>query len=245
MRWLFPVATAFWAIWTWAHEHEVDRMRERVRMVALYVNPFLSACEDLQSRIYNLLNLNGLATLRQRYPDGTYAEETLYLIIRFFGWLSTVRRYGPYTQDPVVIRLSEAVRNAFATADYPVGPFAFFRPEQKELGKMVMDRFEGQYGIELDTVPWYMFMEKLESAPLTDSLAIRQSIQALRETEDIATLPGRERLAEVQSHLVDLLRYMEHKEGFSLFPGLRKKCPRKTIRHLPASPAAQTLQPSP
>jgi hypothetical protein len=37
----------------------------------------MSACEDLQSRIYNILELGGLRTLRKRYPDGAYAEEIL------------------------------------------------------------------------------------------------------------------------------------------------------------------------
>ena len=46
-------------------------------MLALYVNPFLSACEDLQSRIYNILEMKGLQSLRKRYPDHGYADETL------------------------------------------------------------------------------------------------------------------------------------------------------------------------
>ena len=117
MQWLIPVAMGLWAVWTWSHEHEQERQKERARMGALYVNPFLSACEDLQSRIYNLLELGGLGALRQRYPDGAYAEETLYLIARCFGWAVTVQRHGPYAQDAVVTQLTEAVRRAFATAD--------------------------------------------------------------------------------------------------------------------------------
>jgi len=85
MQWLIALATATWAFWQWSHERDRERRRERERMAALYVNPFLSACEDLQSRIYNVLELQGLQALRERYPDGTYAEETLYLIVRYFG----------------------------------------------------------------------------------------------------------------------------------------------------------------
>ncbi len=224
MQWLIPVATAFWAVWQWTQEHEHERKRERKQFMALYVNPFLSSCEDLQSRIYNILVLDGLKTLRSRYPEGQYAEETLYLIVRFFGWLSVVLRYGPYTQDPFIIHHSERVRNAFATTKYPVGPFAFFRPEQKELGKVVMDRFKGQYGVELDSIPWHEFMERLENTPLIYSHSVQQSIEALRNAKSVNSLPGRDRLCEIQSHLVDLLHYIERKEGFSLFPGRRRKC---------------------
>ena len=49
--WLIPAATAVWAVWTWAHEQSLAREKERARITALYVNPFMSACEDLQSRI--------------------------------------------------------------------------------------------------------------------------------------------------------------------------------------------------
>jgi len=242
MQWLIPIVTALWGLWTWSHEREQDRARERARLAALYVNPFLAACEDLQSRIYNIIELNGLRVLRVRYPDGTYAEETLYLMVRFFGWLATVQRYSPYTQDAEVIRLSEALRNAFATSAYPVGPFAFFRPEQRALGKMVMMRFEGQHGIELDTIPWCEFMERLESPTLATSHAVQETIQALRNAEDAERMPGRERLAEIQNHLVDLLAYVERKEGFSFFAGTRKKCETAQVS-LQESPTG-TVQPS-
>src|SRR5919106_7043239 len=170
MQWFLM---ALWAIWTWSQDREQERQKERTRLAALYVNPFLSACEDLQSRIYNILELGGLRALRQRYPDGAYAAETLYLIVRYFGWETVVLRYGPYTQDPVVTRLAEAVRRVFATSDaaLPVGPFNFFHPEQKALGKMVMQRMGGQYGVEFDTISYYEFKEPLASPPLASSEA--------------------------------------------------------------------------
>jgi hypothetical protein len=171
-----------------------------------------------------MLELEGLRYLQKRYPDGTYAEETLYLIVRYFGWLATVLRYSPYPHDRGTIRLTEAVRNAFSTAEYPIGPFNFFRPEQKALGKLVMFRFEGQYGIEHDTIPFYDFKNRLGSPPLSDSGSVKQTLEALREAEDAGSLVGKERLAEAQSHLVDLLNYEEAKLGFSLFTGERKKC---------------------
>jgi hypothetical protein len=86
MQWLIPVTMGLWAIWTWSQEREQERLTRRARLAALYVNPFMSACEDLQSRIYSILELGGLRTLRKRYPDGAYAEEILYL--------STVFRMG-------------------------------------------------------------------------------------------------------------------------------------------------------
>src|SRR5262245_16334260 len=128
MQWLIPVAMGLWAFWTWSQEQAQERLTKRDRLAALYVNPFMSACEDLQSRIYNILELGGLRILRQRYPDGAYADETLYLIVRYFGWTAALSRYSPYAQDPVVFRLAEAVRDAFATTGAGVreGACTFF-----------------------------------------------------------------------------------------------------------------------
>jgi hypothetical protein len=226
MQWLIPVTMGLWAIWTWSQEREQERLTKRARLAALYVSPFLSACEDLQSRIYNILELRGLRKLRERYPDGAYAEEILYLIVRYFGWAAALSRYSPYSQDPVVIRLSEAVRDAFATtgAGFPVGPFNFFHPEQKALGKMVMSRMQGQHGIELDTISSYKFRERLALPALSNSQSVQQSLEALRNTEDAGNLPGRNRLEKAQHGLVDLLHYLEDREGYRLFAGERKKC---------------------
>ncbi len=229
--WLVPAATAVWAVWTWAHQHSLERDKERQRITALYVNPFLSACEDLQSRIYKLLELDGLTALRKRYPDGSYAEETLYLIVRFFGWLAAVTRYGPYTQDPVVTRLAVAVRRAFATSrqGYPVGAFNFFSAEQRALGKIVMHSVEGEYGHEMDTISYYEFREIVRSAErVANSVAVLQTLETLRNASTVEDIEGRERLAEAQHRLVDLLDYVERKEGYRLFAGKRKKCSRQT-----------------
>jgi hypothetical protein len=230
MQWLIPLAMGVWAVLTWAHSREEERQKERQRITALYVNPFLSACEDLQSRIYKILELGGLDVLKERYPDGSYAEETLYLIVRYFGWSTAVNRYGPYTQDPVVIEHTTAVRKAFATsaAGHPVGPFNIFLPEQKALGKIIMHTVEGEYGHELDTISYFDFKEHLERTPLKESQSVKQSIAALRKSRDAGDIPGHERLVKAQNHIVDLLDYMEEQEGFTLFQGRRKKC-----KHLP------------
>jgi hypothetical protein len=241
MQWLIPLTMGLWAIWTWSQEREQERLTSRARLAALYVNPFMSACEDLQSRIYNVLELGGLRTLRKRYPEGAYAEEILYLIVRYFGWAAALSRYSPYSQDPVVIRLAEAVRDAFATtgAGFPVGPFNFFHPEQKALGKMVMSRTQGQDGIELDTISSYKFRKRLALPALSSSQSVQQSLEALRNAEDAGNLPGRNRLERAQHHLVDLLHYLEEREGYRLFTGERKKC--SSLRERSARNGSQRL----
>ena len=226
MEWLVPLATVAWAVWTWASDRERERRSVRERISALYVNPYLSACEDLQSRIYNILELGGLSLLRKRYPDGSYAEETLYLIFRYFGWAVAVERHGEYAQDPSVMRLGSAVRSAFSRASSveQVGPFNFFHAEQKAMGKLVMTTMEGQYGVEPETISYQDFKELLDSPPMSESESLKETLEALRKVDEAESLAGRDRLAEVQNHLVDLLSYIEGKMGYSVFQGKRKKC---------------------
>lgn len=236
--WLIPVATAVWAVWTWASDLARERRKEQARISALYVNPFLSACEDLQSRLYNILELEGLPTLRRRYPDGSYAEETLYIMARYFGWMIAVQRNGPCTDDPVIIRLLSAVSSAFARSSSPqqVGPFNFFHAEQKALGKLVMSTIvvEGQLGVELDSLSFYEFKKCMASPPLSDSVAVQETLEALRNVDDAETLAGRDRLIAVQNHLVELLTYLEKRLGYTLFQGERKKC-RKPVQERAAA----------
>lgn len=230
MQWLIPLATAVWGVWTWAADRERERNLARERTSALYVNPFLSACEDLQSRIYSILQHDGLRALRKRYPDGSYAEETLYLIVRYLGWAVAVERHGRYTRDPLFMQLASAVRRAFSLSlsEQQVGPFNFFQPEQRALGKLVMTMTEGQYGAEPDTISYYEFRKYLILPPLSESESLHETLEALSAADDAASLPGRDRLAAVQNHLVDLLSYVEGKAGYTLFNGKRKKCPMST-----------------
>lgn len=225
---LTSVAIALWAVFSWTKQREAEREKERKKLAALYVNPFLSACEELQSRLYNILERAGLSALRRRYPDGTHAEETLYLIVQYFGWERCIRRYGPYTHDSQVIKLTEAVRATFAT-DKPerVGPFCFFRPEQKALGQTVMKRSAGEFGPEFETISLHEFKQQLSSPTFVGMKSVTDTLAALRVAESVEKLKGRYRVAEVQNYLVKLLTYAEERERFTLFPGPRKTAGRE------------------
>ena len=225
--WLVPAATAAWAAWTWAHAHSLQREKERARITALYVYPFLSAYEDLQSRIYKILELDGLPGLGKRYPDGSHGEETLYTLVRFFGWMVAVNRYGPYTQHATVIRYSTAIRRAFATSsrDNKVGPFNFFAAEQKAPGKMVMQNMDGEFGPEMDTISYYEFRDCIRSPyRKPESSAVEQILETLHKAKHAKDIVGKERLILAQNHPADLLNYLEKKLGYSYFPATRKKC---------------------
>lgn len=144
-------------------------------------------------------------------------------LARYFAWEVTVFRYGPYTRDAEVIRLTEAVRDDFASSAVPVGPFCFFRSEQHALAAVVLERREGNVGVEFDTITLADSNRQLTDPPALEMVSVKQTRDALRTATRVENLSGRDRLAHVHNHLVDLLSYIEMQEGFSLFPGERSR----------------------
>ncbi len=220
------VVTAIWTVMNWTKQREADRDKDRKKLAALYVLPFLSACEELQSRLYNILAHSGLEPLRKRSENQEYAYEIVHMLAQYFGWERCARRYGPYTEDPRFIKLTEGLRATFAKdLNGVVGDFIFFRPEQKALASMVMTRMSGEFGPEFETLPLYEFKKRLDSPDFGIASCMR-ALSALRNAEKVEQLSDRERLAEIQNRLVEVLSYIEGREGFSLYPKTRKRAPR-------------------
>src|SRR5215212_2324717 len=128
---LIAAETAWWTVKTWRDDRKEQRKEEQRKLAALYINPFLIACEGLQSRLYNILEKGGLVPLKEGYPGGDYAKEILYFIVQFFGWQQIIFRYY---YDREIIRLLEELRDVFATDKREYGgsgPFCFFRSQQR------------------------------------------------------------------------------------------------------------------
>lgn len=227
------VLTAIWAVVTFTLEWRRKQGDERKRRSTLYINPFLLACEELQSRFWNILTDADKGTFRyQDTTDASQAEETLYLIAQYFGWERHIFRYGPYAQDGEVFQRTEAIRAAFATnrPGVPEGqrrgrvPFCFYRYQQKALAQIILHINQGPAGWQAETIPYVDFIKRREELlPLLPSAGA--TLEALRSGEFPVDLDPlvRGRLAEVQNHLVELLAYLECKEQFTLFAGERQK----------------------
>jgi hypothetical protein len=238
---IVAVGTGIWAVFTWVHQRRRDRRAERQRMAALYVYPFLFAAEELQSRLYNILELQGLKPLMDPVNAHPFAEETVYLVAQYFGWERAILRHGPYTGDATVIRLTRAIRQAFAT-DSLGAELRIFHPEQSAIAQGMMRRVPGQLGQELEVMPSQEFRRALrppssrrtvgawlggsqqpsETSSLADIGSLRRAIVTLAAADPKSPPPGAPRLARVQGHLVALLTYLEKKERLRLFDGERR-----------------------
>lgn len=225
--------TIMWAVVSFTLERQAKQKQERRQLSALYVNPFLLACQELQSRLYNVLDNSNQPTAWDKGPGGTYlAEETFYLVAQYFGWERRIFRYGPYTQDTEVFQRTEAIRATFATNRVGVSesmeersgaePFCFYRYQQKALAQVILKCSEGPEGLEAETIPYHELMQH-HSDLLKKLPSVRVTLEALADSEFPQNLDQlvRGRLTEVQNHLVMLLAYLEKKEGFTLSFGKR------------------------
>jgi hypothetical protein len=208
---LTPVAAGLWAVWRWIVERRADRRSERNRLAAQYVSPFLFACQDLQSRLYNILCRGGLNLLALR-PNAP--EELLYLVVQYFAFEPLVLRYTPYGTDPKLLRLIERVRDGFASAksEHDMDPWCIFRHQQRPLGQFVLVHRHDEPQMALDVMPLTRFVTEIGSDDQAKALQVDRALCSLRGVDHVCKLEplrSRQRLAEVQDRLVDLLDYLE------------------------------------
>jgi hypothetical protein len=66
---LSAVTAAVWSVWTWREEQETARQLKRDQESALFVNSFIQAMEELQVRLYGILERDDLAFFKKDYPN--------------------------------------------------------------------------------------------------------------------------------------------------------------------------------
>lgn len=233
---LSAVTAAVWSVWTWREEQQKERQLKRDQESALFVNSFIQATEELQSRLYGILERDDLAFFKKEYPEqhefgSPFAIEILYRLSKFFGWTYRTFRYGPYTNDPAVIELVRKIGEALEShSQFPGSAFRFTYEERVALGEAVVRRTGDMIGSipVFESITVFQFFEEMtdKSSKYTDlfqSRIVRHTLAAIDGVDQVEELEGVERLAVLQNHLVELLTYLEEMEGFSVSPGKRRK----------------------
>ncbi|MGO4363487.1 hypothetical protein [Terrabacter sp. RAF57] len=183
---LIAAATGGWAVLRWSGERRADRQQKAELTDALYLLPFVTAAEDLQSRLYNLLHNNGLMPLRAQDPRGRYAGETMFLLARFFAWEQQLLRFTHLAGDPGIVAAARQARKVLASDALGLDPWCFFRTTQTALGQAVVVWREGAGGFA-DTISVVEF-ERLLSDGLAEGLGIQSALDALRNATVIEDL---------------------------------------------------------
>jgi hypothetical protein len=230
------LAASVWSVWTWREEQQKERQIKRDQESALFVNSLMLASEELQMRLYSMLEEDELAFYKKEYPEeyvfgSPYAIEILYRFSQYFGWAQRNYRYGPYTNDPRVIELVRMIGETFENrSKFSGDAFRFTIDERVSLGGAVVRR-EGDLTSLIPTfesITLFQFQEEMSDksskhTPLYQSRAVRSTLAAIDRADRPEVLEGVERLAVLQNLLVDLLTYLEGMEGFRVSIGARRR----------------------
>lgn len=227
--WIGPVlgiaAAAVSGVFAWISKHAESRSaaRERQRDVLKQsIEPLLYAASDLQSRIYNILRQDFLEAYRNssvdRWRDNT-VEYTCFLFAQYFGWAEatrqaalfresndlvtgtrTTRELTPVSIAAVIRGVSDALRT-----DSPGSDFMLFSGEQHAIGELMFS-WDVVGGARYPTVMRYAtFAERFRNEEAFRGW-FRGIVEPLEKgLSDVA----RERLADVQNHLVDLMDLLD------------------------------------
>ncbi|MBX9692391.1 MAG: hypothetical protein K2Z81_08410, partial [Cyanobacteria bacterium] len=222
------LVAAAWSVWTWKSERQKEREIKRDEMSAQYVNSLLMVAQELQRLLYRILEEDELAHFKKENPEpcepaSPLAIDLLYYLSQFFGWGLMTFRFGPYTRDPRMISIMAQIGGILESrSQFPEDAFRFTVADRHALGNAVL-RCMGEYSSRPVFIAKSRFEfekemtdEQSEQARLFQSKAVRCTLAAIDRADTSEALEGRERLVVLQNLLVDLLSYLEQKEGFSV-----------------------------
>ena len=129
--------------------YKLDREQHAAEVLARYREPLAAAAFDLQSRLYNILELEFF----EHYGSGERAEEalrtTLFRFAQYFGWTEILRRDIQFLNFPNddetrrVAELQEVIAQCFRSNEY--GPeLMIWGDEQRAIGELMIVEEHGK-----------------------------------------------------------------------------------------------------
>jgi len=229
------LAAAAWSVWTWKSERQKERDLKRDEMSALFVTSLLLTAQELQRRLYRILEEDELAYYRAEYPEpydpaSPPAIDLLHTLSLFFGWELMTLRYGPYIRDAGMIAIMAQIGDVLESrTHFPGDAFRFTLSDRHGLAEGALKQV-GETGStpSFVSVPRYEFEEDLcdersERAKLYRSKPVRSTLAAIDRADRPDALEGHERLAALQNLLVDLCSYLEEEEEIRIHVGERQR----------------------
>lgn len=232
---LSAMAAAIWSVWTWQSEQQKGRELKRNEMSAQYVNNLIMATQELQRKLFKILEENDLARYGPKYPQpvepaSPVAIELLFHFCAFFGWSNLTFRFGPYTRDPKMIAIMAQIGDVLDSGSRFTGDaFRFTLSDRHALGQAAVRRVaETSSGPAFLNITRFKFEEEMrdkgsELAGLFRSEEVRCTLRAIDRAISGEELEGHERLAVLQNRLLDLVSYLEQQEGFRVSYGERAR----------------------
>ncbi|MFB2934379.1 hypothetical protein ACE1B6_03795 [Aerosakkonemataceae cyanobacterium BLCC-F154] len=205
-----------------ALQHQLEQERQKYNkeqlvreLMSKYREPLLRAAFDLQSRIYNIVEI---CFLENYYTEGTplekeYAcENTLYVIAEYLGWVEIMRRevqfldLGDVSENRKFVDLIDRITQTFLEGRLEE-IFRIFRGEQRAIGEIMMNSLSvNSNSPSRECIGYANFVYKQKDPNFSRWFdKLRQDIEIL------ANNPGKyyQRLIKLQHALVDLIDFLD------------------------------------
>ena len=207
--------------WFTYTSEERKRLSEAEKLVAKYRDPLLLAAHDLQSRFFNILQLDFLRQYANPRSSAAQRQQawnnTCFLVGQYFAWTYILRRqvqflrFSTDRQNKNLVRVLDQIKNCFSTDRHgrESAQFMLWRGHQMAIGELMTVKDDK----ELLCVGYAEFKKKwTEDASFRSWFySIEEGIAALTETkDDRAPLPDH-RLRRLQHLLVDLIHTLDSK----------------------------------
>ncbi|MFZ4409642.1 MAG: hypothetical protein ACOYOH_20030 [Paracraurococcus sp.] len=188
---------------------EAEQLRQR--SAGRYTEPLARATNDLQSRIYNILNRGFLEAYLDHGESRSsrYAlENTVFLFAQYFAWTELARRELQFVdlgENAITKRFlytQDTLQSVWQTDRFPP-LLRVFAGEQRAIGELLLRR--GTTGLECISYGTFLDDFPPGKAPLID--ALREDVTALKAELKLA----KARLVALQHGLIDMLDILDPK----------------------------------
>ena len=182
--------------------------RDAKKVLDNYREPLIAASFELQSRLYNILQLRFVEKYISDEKAGkrnAAIESTLYVFTQFFGWREIIRRevqYLRFSRDRQTREIGQLLRDIGETflADKYGSHFMIWRAEQRGIGERMIESVNGR----MTCLGYASFIER-RSTMDEWLLPIEHHLGDLNDG-------GRKRLTDLQHKLVELVRRLDDKQ---------------------------------
>lgn len=186
----------------------IQARHDAKRALDNYREPLIAASYELQSRLYNILQLNFVEKYICDEAAGkrnSAIESTLYVFTQFFGWREIIRREVQYlrlSRDRQTREIGQLLRDigeTFLSDKY--GPqFMIWRVEQRGIGERMIESEDGK-------ISCFGYASFIERRPTMEEwlTPLEHDLEHLQDG-------GRKRLTELQHMLVQLVRKLDDKQ---------------------------------
>ena len=181
--------------------YRLERKQRAEEVLARYREPLAAAAYDLQSRLYNILELEFL----QKFGDGERAEEalrtTLFRFAQYFGWTEILRRdiqvlsFPRDAETRLVAELQEAVAQCFRDDEYG-HELMIWSDEQRAIGELMIIEEHGK----VLSMGYAAFRQRCD-----DTFAPWR----IRMREELPTESAQTRMRDIQNRLCELVETLD------------------------------------